>query len=47
MIMSLFIQFSAVYLKLFSLLNSNQWENLILNSGYVYHSIVIILTNFD
>ena len=42
--------FSAAYLKmLFSLLNSNQWENLILKNRYVLidYNIVIILTNID
>ena len=42
--------FSAAYLKmLFSLLNSNQRENLILKNGYVLidYNIVIILTNVD
>ena len=42
--------FSTAYLKmLFSLLNLNQRENLILKSGYVLidYNIVIILTNVD
>ena len=42
--------FSAAYVKmLFSLLNSNQRENLILENRYVLidHNIVIILTNVD
>jgi len=41
---------SAAYLKLlFSLLNSNQRENLILKMDMflVYYNIVIILTNVD
>jgi hypothetical protein len=42
------VHFSAAYLKiLFSLLNSNQRENLILKNGYVYYNVVIILTNVD
>ena len=42
--------FSVAYVKmLFSLLNSNQRENLILKNRYVLidHNIVIILTNVD
>ena len=42
--------FSAAYSKmLFSLLNSNQRENLILKNRYalIDHNIVIILTNVD
>ena len=42
--------FFAAYLKmLFSLLNLNQRENLILKNGYVLidYNIVIILTNID
>ena len=42
--------FSAAYLKMqFSLLNSNQRENLIFENEYVLidYNIVIILTNVD
>jgi hypothetical protein len=45
-----FIHVSAAYLKLlFSLLNSNQQENLILKIDMFsdYYSIFIILTNID
>jgi hypothetical protein len=39
-----FINVSAAYLKLlFSLLNSNQRENLILKNGYDFHIIIVLL----
>jgi hypothetical protein len=39
-----FINVYAAYLKLlFSLLNSNQRENLILKNGYDFHIIIVLL----
>jgi len=49
-IMKILFKVSAAYLKLlFSLLNSNQRENLILKIDMLsnYYNIVIILTNVD
>jgi hypothetical protein len=39
-----FINVSSTYLKLlFSLLNSNQQENLILKNGYDFHIVIVLL----